>query len=132
MYDDEPKSTLLRRALKTNVVLSALSGIVLASGANLIGPLIGFDLPSLYIVTGAGLVVFAYWVWIVATRPVIKRRHAQFILWLDILWVLSSAILLFGFSQFLTIVGIVMITAAAVLVAAFSVAEYAGIRRISL
>jgi len=132
MYEDEPNSTLLRSALKTNGVVSALTGVAIAAGAGIVGPLIGFDLPLLYQIIGAGLVVFAVWVWLVGTRKAVSQRDARIIFWLDILWVLGSALLLLGFSQMFTIVGIVLIAGAAVMVAAFATAEYAGIRRISV
>lgn len=132
MYEDEPKSTLLRRALKTNSVVSALTGMTITAGAGIIGPLIGFDLAPLYQVIGAGLVVFAVWVWLVGTRSAVSQRDARIVFWLDILWVLGSAVLLLGFAQLLTIVGIVLIAGAAIMVAAFAAAEYAGIQRISV
>jgi len=131
MYEDEPNSTLLRSALKTNAVVSALTGVAIAAGAGIVGPLIGFDLPLLYQVIGAGLAAFAAWVWFVGTRNAVSQRDARIVLWLDVLWVLGSTLLLLGFSQLFTIVGIVLIAGAAAMVAAFATAEYAGIRRIS-
>lgn len=131
MYADEPGSTLLRRALKTNAVLSAVSGILLVGGAKLVGPLIGFDLPALYVALGAGLIAFAYWVWRGAGRAKINRREARIVLWLDIVWVLDSALLLLGFPEFFTAIGIAAIAVVAVMVAAFALAEYAGIRRLA-
>ena len=121
---------LLRRALQTNALFSAISGagMLLAAGpvARLLG--LGGTLPIMLL--GADLLLFAAWVAYESAQPTLRVRRARVILALDIAWVVASALILvldpFGFST----EGKWAVAAVADIVAVFALVEYLGLRRL--
>jgi len=123
-------SRLLRRALQTNAVFSAISGagILLASGS--VARLLGVELSWPIALLGADLLLFAAWVGYEAMQGVLRVRRARAVLALDIAWVVASALLIaldpFGLSA----TGKWAVAAVADVVAIFALIEFLGLRRL--
>lgn len=94
----------IRRALKANALFSALSGITLISLAQVVADSFALSNPIVLQIIGTGLLFFVLGLLYIATRPIIKRRHVQRILFMDLSWVVASIALLlirpFGLSNF--------------------------------
>jgi hypothetical protein len=120
----------LRRVLQANMVFSGLSGLLLAVGASPLSRWLGIPAAWLLVVIGIGLMGFAWQLFQTARQSPIDLRQAHAILFMDIAWVVGSALLLFtGWVSFTPAGGwAVLLVADAV--AAFAILEYVGIRRV--
>jgi hypothetical protein len=122
------RSTLLRRALQGDAIFGAISGVALLAASGPLSGLLGIPAIALLVV-GAILVPYAAFLWYQATRPQISIRVAWAVIFLNIDWVIMSAVLLFSSLVPLTPLGWWDVLIVAVVVAAFAEAQYFGIRR---
>lgn len=122
------RSTLLRRALQGDAIFGAISGVALLAASGPLSALLGIPAIALLVV-GAILVPYAAFLWYQATRPQISLRVAWAVVFLNIDWVIMSAVLLFSNLVPLTPLGWWDVLIVAVVVAAFAEAQYFGIRR---
>lgn len=134
------KDNLLRTALRANGTFSLISGsaFLLASAqiADFLGikdsDILGFlNGTSFMLVLGAGLLFFAGGLLWTASRPKLNKMMAREIVFMDIMWVIASAVLLLTEALPLTTEGSWAILIVADIVATFAVLQYVGIRRLS-
>ncbi len=124
------QSSVLKSALLSNALFSAVSGAVLLIFGQSIADLIGIGDPLLYQLVGAGLIGFAGVVGWTGTRTPINPSLVVLISLADGLWVVSTAILIvFAFGA-LKPMGIVALLAVAGVVTFFGVRQFQGVRRI--
>ncbi|HRW10430.1 MAG TPA: hypothetical protein P5121_35240 [Caldilineaceae bacterium] len=120
---------LLRRVLQTNMLFSGLSGLLLAVDAGPLSRWLGIPAAWLLVVIGIGLLGFAWQLFQTARQSPIDLRQANAILFMDVAWVVGSALLLFtGWGSFTT-VGWWAVLLVADAVALFAILETIGIRR---
>jgi len=123
-----PNNTLLHRALAWNAGFSGLSAIVMTVGAAWLAPQLGLTGPlPIYVVAGC-LAVFALQLGnIVRTRD---YRHWEIssIIAGDLAWVAASAILVAMYFERLTLTGLLIVDAVALVVLAFAIQQIRGLR----
>lgn len=120
---------LLRRVLQANMIFSGLSGLLLAAAATPLSQWLGVSATWLLVVIGIGLIGFAGLLFQIARQSPLDLRQANLIFWLDVAWVVGSALLLFtGWVSF-TNAGWWAVLLVADVVALFAILEFVGIRR---
>ena len=120
---------LLRRVLQGNMVFSGLTGLVLTVDAGLLSRWLGIPAAWMLVVIGVGLLGFAWGLFQIAKQNPIDLRQANAILFMDVAWVVGSALLLFtGWVSFTT-AGWWTVLLVADVVALFAILETIGIRR---
>jgi len=124
------QSSVLKSALLSNAVFSAVSGVVLIVFGGVTADLIGIGEPLIYQVIGAGLIGFAGVVSWTGTRTPINPFWATLISVADGLWVVGTALLIvFAFGA-LKPTGIVALLVVAGVVAFFGAWQIRGVRQI--
>ncbi len=123
-------SRWLRISLRSNAVFSGLSGLVLLIAAGPIAEFLGVETPWIIRGLGPGLLVFAVWLSVVASRPSPDRREVWSAIALDGAWVFGSALLLIADSIPLTLAGKWAVGIVADLVAAFALLQFYGLTRL--
>jgi hypothetical protein len=120
--------TFLRRALGIDAIASGALGLLMLVTAQPLSALLG--LPTT-LLSGAGvaLLPWAAWVGWLASRPMPPRLQVWFVIALNVVWVIESAILLIGDSVQPTSLGIAFVIAQAAAVGVFAELQYFGIRR---
>ena len=122
--------SFLRRSLLANVLFTTLCGLslVLASGtlANLIGAVGATEL----IVAGVVLLLYATDLARTALGTHLPRGRIYYFIILDVLWVIGSALILWGISVPFTAAGRWIIVLIADAVGLFAVLQYVGLRRL--
>lgn len=129
-------TAMLRRTLLGNAAFSAIAGasLILApdrlSGALIAAPEgpFGLSVTSVCVLLGAGLILFALDVLIVATRRALSPLLVRVITGLDWAWVCASALLLLVAPDALTLIGAVAVAVAAALTAVFALAQRRALR----
>lgn len=121
---------LLRRVLQANMVFSGLSGLLLAVGAGPLSRWLGIPAAWILVVIGIGLLGFAWQLFQTVKQSPINLRQANIILFMDIAWVIGSALLLFTGWVAFTTAGWWAVLLVADAVAAFAILEFVGIRRV--
>jgi len=124
------KSYLLRRALQWNAAFSIISGTIMLTMFGPLGQFMGVELPALYIVIGASLVVFSAGLMLNARREDISLIEAKISTVMDVVWVLGSIVVLFSPGTGLTLEGKWVIGIVADIVALFALLQYIGLRRL--
>ncbi len=124
------KSYLLRRALQWNAAFSIISGTIMLTMFGPLGQFMGVELPALYIVIGASLVVFSAGLLLNARREDISLIEAKISTIMDVVWVLGSIVVLFWPETGLTLEGKWTIAIVADIVALFALLQYIGLRRL--
>jgi len=123
-----PNNMLLHRALAWNAGFSGLSAIVMTAAAGWLVPQLGLPGPlPVYVVAGC-LAVFALQLGnIVRTRD---YRHWEIssIIAGDLAWVAASAILVAIYFERLTVTGLFVVDAVALIVLGFAVQQIRGLR----
>lgn len=120
---------LLRGVLQANMIFSGLSGLLLAAAATPLSPWLGVSATWPLVVIGIGLLGFAFLLFQIARQSPIDLRQANIIFWLDVAWVVGSALLLFTGWVSLTNAGWWAVLLVADVVALFAILEFIGIRR---
>ena len=122
--------SLLRRVLQANMIFSGVSGLLLAVDAGPLSRWLGLPAAWILVVTGLGLLGFAWQLFQTAKQAPINLRQANTILLVDVAWVVGSALLLFtGWVSF-SAAGWWAVLAVADMVALFAILEFVGIRRV--
>jgi hypothetical protein len=128
MNAEHNESDLLRTALLANCVFSGLSGIILIFGSNPLSGLFGLHMPTILIVAGVLLLVYAAALLLNARRVTVCQTEASLAVLLNIAWIVGSVGLLFVGS--LSTVGNWTVTIAANIVLLFAVLQFYAIRRL--
>jgi hypothetical protein len=129
MITSLPSSTLLRRALVVDAVVTGACALLLAFGARMLDAFLG--LPA-SLLTGAGvsLIVYtAFLIWLIR-RDTLPRGAVWFVIAGNALWAIDSVLLLFTNWVDPTVVGQVFVVFQAIVVAVFAEAQYVGLRRV--
>lgn len=99
---------MLKNALLSNAIFSALSGVIILSFGSLLGQHI--PLPHVvWLVVGTGLLVFALDLVVLVAKPVWAVRYTKLVVWSDIAWVVVTVSCLVLFWGALTETGVLMI-----------------------
>jgi hypothetical protein len=128
MITSLPASTLLRRALLVDAVVTGACALLLAFGARLLEGLLGLP-ASLLAGAGVALVVYtAFLVWLIR-RETLSRGAVWFVIVGNALWAIDSVLLLFTNWVDPTLLGQVFVVIQAIVVAVFAETQYVGLRR---
>ena len=123
--------SLLRRSLLANAVFTTVCGLglVLASGA--LSTLIGAVGATELIITGVILLFYAGDLARTAFGKRLPRSRVYYFIVMDVLWVIGSAVVLWGLAVPFTAAGRWIILLIADAVGLFAVLQYLGLRRLS-
>lgn len=122
------QTSLLRRAIQVDALISGVSGLTLLVAAGPLSPLLG--IPSfVLLVCGPVFILYAAMLWYIATRPAISRTMAWTPIILNLLTALiCTEVLIFGWLP-LTSLGWWVVLISGLLVTDFAIAQYLGLRR---
>ena len=124
------RSVLLRRALWGNAFFCGASGLWLTLAAWPISQFLGVPYPLIFLGLGLGLLGYAFVVYRNVIQSSLAPGFVRLSIVLDILWVISSYVLLFtGWIQF-SIAGWWAVAVVADAVAVFAVWQFVGLRRL--
>lgn len=124
------QTSLLRRALLADVVVTGGAGLLLALAASPLSDL--FDLPAVLLrIAGVGLLPYTAVVYYVASRERIAHRAVRAVIGLNLLWAIASLLLLVTGWVDPSVLGIAFIVTQALIVAAFADVQYLGLRRLN-
>lgn len=121
---------LLRGVLQGNMFFSGLSGLLLAGAAAPLARWLGVPAIWPLLLIGVGLLGFAWLLSQIARTYPLNLRQANGIFWLDVAWVVGSALLLVTGWVPLTTAGWWAVLLVADMVAIFAILEFVGIRRV--
>ena len=123
-------SRLLRLALRSNAVFSALSAIVFTAASGAIASFLGFLPTQQVFLLGVQLAVFAVWLAWLSTRAAVPRWQVWLIIALDVLWVAGSFQLVLASPSGLTVGGKWVVGMIADIVALLALLQFLGLRRL--
>ncbi len=123
-------SRLLRLALRSNAVFSALSAIVFTAASGAIASFLGFLPTQQVFLLGVQLAVFAVWLTWLSTRAAVPRWQVWLIIALDVLWVAGSFQLVLASPSGLTVGGKWVVGMIADIVALLALLQFLGLRRL--
>lgn len=129
MNDQDPRRTLLGRAMTENGLFSGTAGIVMVIGAAFgLGGWLGIN-AWLLAALGAGLVVFAADLLWLARSPRLIVAGGRAAVLGDVAWVIAAGALI-AFSAVLTRQGEFALSIVSIAVAGFAAAQWLGLRRL--
>jgi hypothetical protein len=120
---------LLRRTLLANTLFSGATGVVLTLFSNPIEALMGGHTPQVLMLIGIGLIGFSVLTFTTAREVPMNRTKGWLVFYLDVAWVVASAIALMTNLFDLNTTGNVITLVAALGVADFAFFEWLGLRR---
>jgi hypothetical protein len=120
----------LRRALRFNSLFSCVSGLVLLGAAPFVARLFAIPDARVFVVIGAGLLVFAVGIFLNSRREMIRLNEAWVTIALDAAWVVGSAGLLLIAPDVISPVGRLLVAVVAVIVGGVAFAQYRGVRQL--
>jgi|SRR5215467_11223168 len=123
-------SNLLRNTLRANGIFCAFCGLLLAVGAEPIATFLGWSTFIPLIVIGVGLLLYAALLLRRVARAPVDARTGMFYVIADTTWVIASVILLLTNWVPFTIDGNWAIAIQAIIVAAFALLQFIGVKRI--
>ena len=121
--------SLLRRSLLANALFTTLCGLGLVFASGTLAQVIGAVGSTELIIAGVVLLFYATDLARTALGTHIPRGRIYYFIILDVLWVLSSAVVLWGISVPFTVAGRWIIVLIADAVGLFAVLQYLGLRR---
>lgn len=130
MTSTDNPSRLLRLALRSNAVFSALSAIVFTVASGAIASFLGFLPTQQVFLLGVQLAVFAVWLTWLSTRAAVPRWQVWLIIALDVLWVAGSFQLVLASPPGLTGGGKWAVGMIADIVALLALLQFLGLRRL--
>ena len=122
-------SSLLRRALMLDALITGGSGLVAVLAAGLLAPFMGLASPLILIITGMVFIGYAWMIYRFAAARPIPRGGAMTALVLNTLWVVRSAVLLVTNRAPLTLGGKWIVVLVADIVGVFAILQFIGLRR---
>lgn len=126
----QDKAQLLRLSLLVNSIFCFLCGIDAIVFSNNISKFLGIKSSTPILILGIGLVLYAFDVYLQSRKRPLSLFFAGFAIGADVLWVITSAILIFSDLYLLTINGKRAIAIIADIVLVFALTQYVGIRRL--
>ena len=123
--------SFLRRSLFANALFTTVSGLALVFASGTLAHLIGAVGSTELIVAGVVLLLYAIDLARTALGTPLPRGRIYYFIILDLLWVIGSAVVLWGVSMPFTAVGRWIIVLIADAVGLFAIFQYVGLRRLS-
>ncbi|WP_299726500.1 SRPBCC family protein [uncultured Tateyamaria sp.] len=128
-------SRAARRFLGMNAAFSGLNGLMALVAAGMLAPiLIEFPenwMPLALRLMGLGLIGFSALLVFLARNRFVTRAAVNEIVLLDTIWVVGSVVLIAFFGDLLTTPGLLIVTAVAIVVAFFAIAQFASAAKIT-
>ncbi|GGX52378.1 hypothetical protein [Saccharospirillum salsuginis] len=124
------KTPSLSATLLTNIVTSAIAGIVLISAPGVIGQFMGGVAPWLLRLVGAGLVLFALGVYGVRRNLPAANTGVAWVLALDLAWIAATPVVMVVYAQALSLWGHLLLADVALLVSVFAGLEWYWLKRL--
>lgn len=120
----------LRTALLINALFSATCGLIMIINPAWVGTLLGFEATRIFMLVGAGLLLFTVDLVHQATRPRMHTWRALYASAADFLWVLGSILGVLLFHEWLSASGLITVLTIAGIVLAFGTGQLWGIDRV--
>jgi hypothetical protein len=121
----------IKATLLTNVICSALAGAVLALAPTTMAAIIG-DVPAwLCQLVGAGLMLFATWVYWISRHLPNARIGVTWVFLLDMVWVLGTPLVMLAFASHLSLWGHLLLGSSVAMVAVFAWLEWYWVKRMA-
>lgn len=118
------KMKSINKYLKINSAFSGLSGLILLMLSDKISVLFDINNPMVFLVIGINLIVFAIFVYYVSFKKNGKKVFVNWIIALDILWVIASFIIVVGHLFNISLYGHLIITCVAIIVGYLGIKQY--------
>jgi hypothetical protein len=122
--------TLLHKILLVDSLSTGAAGIAFIVASSPIAALMGVANPLALVIIGVLFIAFAAAVYYTASREVINRRAAWFIIELNVVYIVGSAIILLTDAFGLSTEGRWLVLILADLVTVFAIVEFVGLRRL--
>ena len=122
--------SFLRKSLLANAVFTTVSGLALVFASGPLATVIGAVGATEFIVTGVILLLYAVDLVRTAFGASLPRGRIYYFITLDVLWVIGSAVVLWGLSVPFTAAGRWIIVLIADAVGLFAGLQYIGLRRL--
>ena len=126
-----PADRLLRNALRGNAIFSEVSGLAALLLARPLTHFTGLQPAATFTSLGIMLIIYGIGIAWLSTRPKPNRAIVWGIILGDVAWVLGSILILLTGNPAFTVAGNWLVAILAEAVAAFAVAQYIGLRRIT-
>jgi len=123
---------LIKKALQANATFSGVSGVVMIAGRHWFSQLFGPVTPTIFAAIGAGLIVYAGWLVLVARRQAIDVREVWTAVLADLGWVIGTAILLAAQPLWLSLSGTIVAALIGAVVAAFAIVQWYGLKQLQV
>ena len=123
--------SFLRKTLMANAVFTTLCGLVFVFASGALSALIGAVGGTELLVVGVILLFYAADLARTAFGQTIPRGRVYYFVVMDLLWVIGSAVALWGFAVPFTPAGRWIVLLIADVVGLFGVLQYLGLRRLS-
>jgi len=127
------KASFLRKALYANAIFSGISGLDFILFSNQITSYLGWSMSWLIPAIGAGLVLFAVFIVMVARADTPSKPLVQTIIASDVAWIVLSCIIIFLPATNLLATGMggkIAIALLADIVLVFAILQFIGLRRL--
>lgn len=129
MTGNATATTLLRRAMQADALVSGAAGLSLMVVPGPLAGLIGFSRPEHLMAVGLGLLGYSAWLLYSARQPAINLWAGKAVVLLNVLWVIGSAVLLLGVPGLFNSLGQWLIGLVALIVADLALVQCIGLRR---
>ena len=123
------KKSFLQKALLGNAAFSGLSGLFMVLAATPISEFFGLSNQLILTIVGIVLLLYMPFLFWLANQTPVPTWMAWVVIELDVLWVISSLILIFSSLVPLTTGGKWAIAITADIVTVFAILQYIGLRR---
>ncbi len=125
------KESLLRKTLMANTVFTTVCGLVMVIASSALASLMGAISGGVLLVTGLILLLYAVDLGRTAFAEQLPPVRIYYFIVMDVLWVIGSALLLWGFGLPFTQTGQWIILLVADAVGLFGLFQYIGLRRLT-
>lgn len=120
---------MLVYALRGNALFSTICGFVLLTAASRISDVLGAGDPWLLRFIGGVLILFALDLFTSSKSSPVSSSKARYFIWMDLAWVIGSAVLLLVAGPAFSTAGKLLIAAVSTIVAVFATVQHVGLRR---
>jgi hypothetical protein len=131
-FPQTDRAMLLRRALQADSVFTLLGGLLLLIDSGPLATLIGLPWSWAFPVVGAGLLGYAALLFLATRRTPIDRRQTLGFIVADVIWVVSSMVIVLDGLAPLSTAGFWGVLIVADIVAVLGVLKYVGWRRLAV
>ncbi len=129
MNQPSNSKTFLKNVLRINALFSFSSGVLTTTFSGKLSEIMGWTSATIFYFMGPILCGFALYVWLQSNRQ--SDSHIKMIIFQDLLWVMSSVIVMFTNPFGITVVGLWLIAIVALIVLDFALLQMWGVRRMT-